>query len=152
MSPPASIENIVLASDQPTRLFGWVFGHFDGFWRGGQLPRCPYWFSIWKPWKLLTLTSHGISSCHFWSLASYSQMRNEMFFWHADLHRLPEIHWSCRTCPQIFQDVQQRAAFEFNQMTGEKLQMSGDMKRFLGSLDNKCQWLDLYFKLSSLFL
>ncbi len=34
-----TVQCIVLARDPPSRLFGRVFGHLDGFGRGGQLSK-----------------------------------------------------------------------------------------------------------------
>ena len=34
-----------------------------------------------------------------------------------------------RTCPASFQNVRRRAAVKFNQMSGEKVQMSGEAKK-----------------------
>ncbi len=40
-----------------------------------------------------------------------------------------EVHRTRRTCPANFQNVRRRAAVKFNQMSGEKLQMSGEAEK-----------------------
>ncbi len=45
-----------------------------------------------------------------------------------NLPSVREVCWTRRTCPANFQNVRIRAAVKFNQMSGEKLQMSGEAK------------------------
>ncbi len=40
-----------------------------------------------------------------------------------------EVRRTRRTCPANFQNVRRRAAVKFNQMSGEKFQMSGEAKK-----------------------
>ncbi len=40
-----------------------------------------------------------------------------------------EVRRTRRTCPANFQNVRRRAAVKFNEMSGEKLQMSGEAKK-----------------------
>ena len=49
--------------------------------------------------------------------------------------RLPEIRRSRRTCPANFQNVRRRAVVKFNQMSGERLQMSGEAQKVFGKPD-----------------
>ncbi len=46
--------------------------------------------------------------------------------------RLPEIRRSRRTCPANFQNVRRRAVVKFNQMSGERPQMSGEAQKVFG--------------------
>ncbi len=47
-------------------------------------------------------------------------------------NRLPEIRRSRRTCPANFRNVRRRAVVKFNQMSGERLQMSGEAQKVFG--------------------
>ena len=74
---------------------------------------------------------HTDSLLHFLPAANLDdsihcyEKRNKYF-------RLPEIRRSRRTCPANFQNVRRRAAVKFNQISGEKLQMSGEAEKVFG--------------------
>ena len=55
-----------------------------------------------------------------------------------DFLRVREVRWTRRTCPANFQNIRRRAAAKFNQMSCEKLQMSGEAKKdFVYNADSR---------------
>ena len=52
---------------------------------------------------------------------------NTLFFQQS--YSVREVRRTRRTCPANFQNVRRRAAVKFNQMSGEKLQMSGEAEK-----------------------
>ncbi len=55
-----------------------------------------------------------------------------------------EVRRTRRTCPANFQNVRRRATVKFNQMSGEKLEMSGEAKKdFAYTATSKIQYLIL---------
>ncbi len=47
---------------------------------------------------------------------------------------LHEVRRTCRTCPATMKNVRRRAPLEFNQMSGDEVEMSGEAKKTLCTL------------------